>query len=123
LQLAFRTVSGQDLRQVSQTVTVEPNSRYRLSFYARTAGLKTSATVLWNIEDAADGKILAASPAVSTGDSDWQQLTIDFAASPKTEAVNIKLARAACTLSPCALVGRIWFDDFSLQKIDSAVKN
>lgn len=123
LHLAFKTISGQDLRQIYQTVTVEPNARYRLSFYARTAGLKTSATVLWNIEDSADGKVLAASPAVSTGDSDWQQLTIDFAASPKTEAVNIKLARAACTLSPCALVGRIWFDDFSLQKIDSAVKN
>lgn len=123
LQLAFKTISGQEFRQVFQTVTVEPGARYRLSFYARTAGLKTSATVLWNIEDAADGKILASSQAVSTGDSDWQNLTVDFAAPPKTEAVNIKLARAACTLSPCALIGRIWFDDFSLQKIDSAVKN
>ena len=123
LQLAFKTVSGQEFRQIMQTVTVEPGTRYRLSFYARTAGLKTSATVLWNIEDAADGKILAASSAVATEDKDWQNLTVDFAAPPKTEAVNLKLARAACTLSPCALVGRIWFDDFSLQKIDSADKN
>ncbi|MDQ4120997.1 MAG: tetratricopeptide repeat protein [Acidobacteriota bacterium] len=123
LQFAFKTISGQDLRQVSQIVTVEPGARYRLSFYVRTAGLKTSATVLWNVEDAADGKILAASPAVPTGDNDWQQLTVDFATSPKIEAINIRLARAACVLSPCALVGRIWFDDFSLQKIDSAVKN
>lgn len=118
LQLAFKTVSGQEFRQVMQTVTVEPGARYRLSLYVRTAGLKTSATVLWNIEDAADGKILAASPTVSTEEKDWQNLTVDFAVPPKTEAVNIKLGRAACTLSPCALVGRIWFDDFSLQKID-----
>lgn len=123
LQLAFRTVSAQDLRQIYQTVTVEPGARYRLDFYARTAGLKTTATARWDVEDAADGKILAASPVVSTGDTDWQKLTVDFAVAPKTEAVNIRLARAACTLSPCALVGRIWFDDFTLQKIDGAVKN
>jgi tetratricopeptide (TPR) repeat protein len=117
LQLAFRTISAQDLRQIYQTVTVESGARYRLDFYARTAGLKTSATVRWDVEDAADGKILASSPVVSTGDTDWQKLTVDFTATPKTEAVNIRLARAACTLSPCALVGRIWFDDFGLQKL------
>jgi tetratricopeptide (TPR) repeat protein len=118
LQLAFRTVTAQDLRQIYQTVTVESGARYRLEFYAKTAGLKTSATVRWDVEDAADGKILASSPVVATGDTDWQKLTVDFTAAPKTEAVNIRLARAACILSPCALVGRIWFDDFGLQKIN-----
>jgi hypothetical protein len=123
LQLAFRTVSAQDFRQLYQAVAVEPAARYRLEFYTRTVGVKSGATVRWDIEDAADGKILVSSPAVPTGDNDWQKNAVEFTVPPKTDGVNVKLARAACNMPPCALVGRIWFDDFSLQRIDGAVKN
>lgn len=123
LQLAFRSVSGQEMRPIYQTVTVEPGARYRLSLWARAAGLKTNASLRWEVEDAADGKILISSSAMATGDADWQNLIVDFAVPSKTEAVNIRLARAACALPPCALVGRIWFDDFNLQKLDAPLKN
>jgi tetratricopeptide (TPR) repeat protein len=122
LLLIFKSVSGQDFRSISQSVAVSPNNRYRLEFYARTADLKSSSTVRWEVVDASDDRVLAMSPAVSIGISDWQNYALDFAASPRTEAVTIRLARVACSLPPCALVGRIWFDNFSLKRATQAAR-
>jgi tetratricopeptide (TPR) repeat protein len=116
LVLAFKSVSGQDFRQISQIVAVESNARYRLEFYARTGDLKSNATVRWDIVDANDERILASSTPVPTGNSDWQKFTMDFATSANTQAVRISLARVPCNLPPCSLVGKIWFDDFNMQK-------
>jgi hypothetical protein len=74
LVLAFKSVSGQDFRQISQIVAVESNARYRLEFYARTGDLKSNATVRWDVMDANDERILASSTPVPTGNSDWQNL-------------------------------------------------
>ena len=123
LAFLFKSVSGQEFRPVYQVVAVEPNARYRLEFYARTAGLKSTATMRWDIEDAVDNRILASSSPVPAADTDWQKITVDFAAPPKTEAVSIKLARVPCTQQPCSLIGRIWFDDFNLERIDTEGKN
>lgn len=117
LAFIFKSVSGQDFRQVTQTVAVENNAAYKLEFFARSSGIKSGSTVRWEVWDVSDSKLLAMSPAVPSGESDWQKIAVEFTAGNQTEAVQLRLARVPCNLPPCSLVGKIWFDDFGLQQI------
>jgi len=114
LVIAFNSANGQDFRAVQQTVVVAPNEKYRFEVFFRSE-LKTTATLKWEIVDAADGKILATTEAIA-GNSDWSALKAAFTASPNTEAVTIRLARMNCNAAICPIAGKVWFDDFSLDK-------
>jgi Tfp pilus assembly protein PilF len=114
LIMAFNSANGQDFRAVHQTIVVAPNEKYKFEVFFRSE-LKTSATLKWEIVDAADGKILAATEALA-GNSDWSALKAAFTASPNTEAVTIRLARVSCGTAVCPISGKVWFDDFSLDK-------
>ena len=104
---------------ISQLVLVEPGARYRLSFYARTEGVKTGGPPLVSVEDAsaADARVIAQSPALPQGTSGWQEYAAEFNAPSKTEAVLVSLRRQNCEASPCPMFGRVWLDDFSLRKL------
>jgi tetratricopeptide (TPR) repeat protein len=116
LIIVYNSSSGADFRSVAQTVAVESNADYHLEVWAKTANVKTSATVHWEIADAASGAILAKTASVATGDSDWQMLVADFSVPINTEAIIVRLARTACAQPPCAITGKIWFDDVRLLK-------
>lgn len=113
LVIAFNSLNGQDFRAVQQTVVAAPNKTYKFEVFFRSE-LKTPATLRWEIVDAADGKVLAATEAVQ-GNSEWASLKAGFTTLPTTEAVTIHLARVPCTVAVCPILGKIWFDDFSLE--------
>jgi tetratricopeptide (TPR) repeat protein len=113
LVIAFNSPNGQDFRVVQQTVVVSPNKTYKFEVSFR-SDLKTSAAVKWEIVDAADGKVLAATQAVPSN-SDWSKLTITFSTAPATEAVTLRMAKTTCSAPVCPMSGRVWFDDFSLE--------
>lgn len=116
LVIAFNSPNGQDFRAVQQTVVVSPGKTYKFEVAFR-SDLKTSATLKWEIADAADGKILATTQAVPAN-SDWSKLTANFTVPAASEAVTIRLARAACTnalTGACPISGKVWFDDFTLE--------
>lgn len=117
LVLIFNSVTGQEFRPISQLVPVEANANYRLQLFAKTGDLRTSSTMRWEIVDGKDDRVLATTSAVAANGGDWQNLNADFKTNSATEAVRIRLARVACGLPPCSIVGKVWFDDFSLQKI------
>lgn len=117
LIISFNSTTGAEFRGVSQIVAVEPNSQYQFEVFARTGNLKTTGTVFWEIVETAGGNILAKTQGVSAGDSDWQKFAVNFTTDGATEAITIRLVRVACTVQPCAISGKIWFDDFSLTKI------
>lgn len=112
LVIVFNSPSGQDFRVVSQTVVVESGKSYGFEA-AYKANLKTSATLLWEIVDASNNKVLATTEAVADN-ADWTGLTANFTVPETTQAVTIRLARAVCKLSSCPITGKIWFDDFNL---------
>ena len=117
LLLIFDSVTGQDFRPVSQFVPIESAANYRLNLSVKTQDLKSSSTMQWEIRDAADDHILTQTAAVAVGtNGNWQPLAADFKTANATEAVTIRLARAACSLPPCSISGKVWFDNFSLQK-------
>lgn len=113
LVIIFNSSDGKDFRPIAQTVAVEAGRNYKFEAFYK-ADLKTSATLVWEIADAADGKVLATTGAASTN-ADWTVLTAQFNAA-NTEAVTLRLAREVCKSSACPISGKIWFDDFSINQ-------
>lgn len=103
---------------ISQLVLVEPNARYRLTFAARTENLITVGSPLVAVTDPGtkDGHILNRSQPLPRGTSGWQSYTVEFMTSGATSAVMINTQRQSCSSAPCPIFGRVWFDDFSLQR-------
>ncbi|CAN5439430.1 hypothetical protein BH18ACI2_BH18ACI2_25270 [soil metagenome] len=121
LRVVFNADSSLVFRNVSQAVVVEPSARYRLEFYVRTEDLKSISTPLAEVVDAGNpSNVLAASAPLAQGTRDWQSVTLDFSTGPQTEGVTVRLNRAPCYEPVCPLFGKVWYDDFTLQRIDGS---
>ncbi|MDQ3219932.1 MAG: carbohydrate binding domain-containing protein [Acidobacteriota bacterium] len=103
---------GKDVRQISQTVAVEPGKSYSFEGFYR-ADLKTAAMFKWEIANAVDGKVLAATNALASS-TDWTALRAEFAIPENIDGVIIRLIQENCAAA-CQVSGNLWFDDFSLK--------
>jgi tetratricopeptide (TPR) repeat protein len=112
LLIIFNSGDGKDFRDVSQTIVVEPGKKYSFEMFYKSS-LKTSATLKWEFVDASDGKLLAATEAISAN-ADWTSVKTEFNAPENTEAVTLRLARDVCKTGICPISGSILFDDFSI---------
>ena len=117
LLVVFDSATHVDFRNVWQAVAVEPSTRYRLTYFVRTEALNTAASLVTLVTSAAnETEALAASQPVAVGTNDWQQVALEFTTGPKTEGLAVRLARAACPAGGCPVYGKIWYDDFDLQR-------
>lgn len=113
LVLIFNSQTGQEFRPISQIIVVESGKSYNFEAFYR-SDLKAAATLQWEIVDAGDGKVLATTPPVQVS-TDWSALSAKFSIPPTTQAIIIRLARAACQQGLCPITGKIWFDDINLK--------
>jgi tetratricopeptide (TPR) repeat protein len=104
---------------ISQLIRVEPNTRYRLRFAARSEELVTGGPPLLAIIDvgSSDSPQLAQSDFLPSKTAPWQEYNLEFGTTKETQAVLIVLRRQSCSSGPCPIFGRSWLDDFSLQKL------
>jgi tetratricopeptide (TPR) repeat protein len=103
---------------ISQLVLVEQGARYRLHFAARTEELVTGGLPVVVVSDASiNGRSLAESSPLPQGTSGWQEQTIEFTAGDGTSAVLISFVRQSCGSVPCPIFGRVWLDQFSIEKL------
>ncbi len=117
LLVVFEAANHVEFRNVWQAVVVEPSTRYRLTYFVRTDSLNTAASLATLVTNAAnESEALAASQPVPTGTNDWQQVALEFTTGPKTEGVIVRLVRAECPGGGCPAYGKIWYDDFDLQR-------
>jgi hypothetical protein len=117
LRVSFNAPSSITFANVSQLVPVEPGARYRLEFFVRTENLKSVATLVIDVVSGApDGRVLATSAPAPVGTSDWQQVAVEFAAPTNADGVVLRIRRQPCTDEACPIFGKIWYDDFSLQR-------
>lgn len=114
LVIVFNSADGKDFRQISQTTALEFGGKYVFEMFYK-SNLKTAAALRWEIVDAADEKILAATAALAER-ADWTNLKTEFTASEATQAVTVRLAREPCKSIICPTTGKIWFDDFSIHQ-------
>ena len=118
LRVLFESPGTLDFKHVSQLVAVRPSSRYRLEYFVRTDGLKAATTLRTIVVDAADqSRALASSdPLPTAATNGWQQVAIEFTTGPRTEAVTVAVRREPCAEAVCPIFGRVWYDDFNLQR-------
>lgn len=117
LRIAFNASMQVDFRNVWQTIAVEPGVRYRLSFFVKTEELRSAATLAAMVsEPASPDTPFAGSAPVAQGTQDWQPVSFEFTAGPKTEAVLVRLTRVSCAEGACPIYGKIWYDDFNLER-------
>lgn len=117
LRVSFNGFTGIELKNILQIVTVEPNKKYRLSFWVKTENLKSAGTPTLEIVNANDEKIITTSAAFQNGTNDWTPMTIEFTTPDKSEAVALRFDRAYCG-DACPIVGTFWVDDFKFEKIN-----
>ena len=113
LKVTFRNYVKPELYAIFQTVAVEPNRNYTLSFWVRTENLKSSGTPLIEVVNANDDKPIAASKAFKTGTNDWENYSVDFRTPDNCTGITIRTTRAFCG-EQCPIAGVIWYDEFGL---------
>jgi Flp pilus assembly protein TadD len=104
---------------LTQLVLVEPNTRYRLSFTVRMEEIVTGGLPLVSVSDVTgkESQALAQSSIFQQSSGGWQEYTVDLKTTKMSGAVLISLHRQNCSSGPCPIFGRLWLDDFILQKM------
>ncbi|HEX8455720.1 MAG TPA: tetratricopeptide repeat protein [Pyrinomonadaceae bacterium] len=124
LRIAFNASETLAFKNISQLVTVAPAARYRLEYYVRTEDLKGSVTLLTQVVDAAQPeRVLAASQPLSIGSADWQRVALDFTTAPGAQGVTLRILSPPCTDATCPLFGKVWYDNFNLQRLSGGGDN
>jgi hypothetical protein len=117
LRVEFKGDSDPAQRIVSQLVLFEPRGHYQLEFDARTADLVSGGLPNITVTDASDNVILGQPVLLPKQTENWQHYRIDFSSKETTTAIQISLRREGCSMVPCPIFGRLWLDNFSLQKL------
>lgn len=117
LRLDFNGEGPAQSPLISQLVLVEKDSRYRLSFAARVQEMKNVGPPVLTMSDAGSGQELARPLPLPGETAEWQDFIVEFKTGPTITAVLIAIRRQQCAVPPCRPAGRMWLDEFSLQKL------
>ena len=118
LRIDFSGESPPAREIIHQLVLVVPNTRYSLSFSARTEQLITGGPPAVVILDGTQNpKILAQTNPVSAQTGNWVAYSADFSTPENSSAVIIRLQRLPCNQNPCPVFGKLWLSRFMLSKI------
>ena len=115
LRVTFKSYVKPSLANITQTVVVEPRTRYRLRFFVRTENLKSAGGPLIEIVNANDDKSIVQSKPLPVGTNDWQEMTVEFTTPDNCDGIQIRTIREYCGDS-CPITGSFWYDDFGLER-------
>lgn len=113
LFLLFNSFESSAFRTVSQTVAVEPNAEYELSFHYR-SDLKPPVALKFEAVNACDLAVIASTAQMSPT-ADWTEVSVRFRAASDCDAVIIRLNRDGCAGPTCPMSGKLSLDEFSLK--------
>jgi hypothetical protein len=118
LRLAFNASGTLNFRNISQLVTVEPRTRYRIEYHVRTEDLKSAATLNVEVVDAAEPeRVLAASQPLALGTTNWgAPVALEFMTGAATQAVTLRIVSQPCPAATCPIFGKVWYDNFILKR-------
>lgn len=105
---------GKGFRQVSQRAGVEPSQNYEVRFFYRSE-LMASARARCDVYSAAGG--LIAATTLLTQKQEWIEGRVPFTVPQGVEGIEVRINIEGCPETGCGAEGRIWLDDFSLQKV------
>jgi tetratricopeptide (TPR) repeat protein len=118
LHIEWSGNSNPGTQVITQTVLVEKDTSYRLSFAYRAKDVVSGGLPVLVISDASgkEGKVLAKSSTLPARTEGWLMVEVDFKTDEDTDAIILSLQRENCSSSPCPIFGTTWLDDFSLQR-------
>ena len=122
LQITLDGVWTPDTPLLSQTIIVEPETTYRLSFSVKTKDLVTGGAPVLIVSDATNGQLLGKSENFPTATRSWTQLNFDFTTLPGSQAAVIRLQRNNCESSTCPIFGTLWLDQFNIEQTKTTEK-
>ena len=109
--LRLKNVAGKRMGMAFRIPAMKPDTRYRLSFYLRTALTgKGGASVAVNF---AKDKSVRIPRLMETGTSSWHRLTVDFTSPPETGRDHVP----NIAFSIYAADGEAWFDNMRLEEV------
>ena len=117
LKIQFDGASDPASPVITQLVLVESHAHYQLRFAIRSEDLVSGGLPRVVLTDAEADKVLGQSDQFPRATNGWQEYTIDFESGEATSAIQIALQRQTCATAPCPIFGRLWLDNFSLQKL------
>lgn len=103
---------------ISQLVPVASQQRYRLTWKSRTEALASAGLPAIAILDAGDSRELARSESIGKDTTGWSSYSVEFETASGTKAVKVEVQRAVCSVKPCPISGRAWFDQFELSALN-----
>ena len=118
LQISFDGEWPASTPLLSQTIVVEPQQGYRITFAVKTKDLTTGAPPRMFVRDAVSDQVLGESaPLSEASGTSWQKMTVEFTTLAASEAIVIRLDRASCSATPCPIFGVVWLDEFAIEKL------
>ncbi|MFY9621662.1 MAG: tetratricopeptide repeat protein [Pyrinomonadaceae bacterium] len=116
LQIVLSAANRPERINASQTMVVQPNTQYRLEFYARTDKLNSASTPVVVIMDGQTSQALVGSAGLPTGTHGWQKYSIDFR-TKEGDGIIMIIGCPPCPVGDvCPIFGTVWYDDFILQR-------
>ncbi|MFZ1701134.1 MAG: tetratricopeptide repeat protein [Pyrinomonadaceae bacterium] len=116
LRVSFRGFSKPVLANVFQTVVVQPDMKYRMSFWLKTDGLKSTGMPAIEVLNGVDERSIVISEPFSAGTAEWQKISLEFTTPPGCDGIIIRTIRLNCG-EDCPITGTFWYDDFELAKL------
>jgi hypothetical protein len=117
LRIDFSGQENPAAQLVSQLILVDPGTRYKLNFSARTNKIVTGGPLVFVVNDANGHQSLGRSARLPADSGGWQTVSFEFATGAATHAIVISLQRENCTTSPCPIFGSANLDSFSLERM------
>lgn len=117
-RIVFQGKSDPDTPVISQIVLVEPATRYKLLFSARTKEIVTGGLPLVVVTDlnSPEERELGRGEQLPGGTSVWQDHELSFVTPEGTKAIAISLQREHCPKSLCPIFGVLWLDNLSMSR-------
>jgi tetratricopeptide (TPR) repeat protein len=115
LLIQFSGRQNVDYRNVYQLVQVRPNHPYRLTWSMKTEGITTDSGLRMEVRDLYDPPALDRFSDSLVGTTEgWSTSTLDFKTGPKTQLVQVSIARLPSGKLDNQIAGKAWVDDVSL---------
>ena len=116
MEIVLSATQKLDRINASQTIAVQPNTQYRLEYYARTDKLSSASTPVVIIVDGGDNQTIASTASLPTGTHGWQKYAVDFK-TRSSDGITLIIRCLPCSVGDiCPIFGTVWYDDFILQR-------
>lgn len=121
LQVNFSGEWAQGAAFLSQTLILEPEKTYRVSFAVKTRDLVTGGPPFISVRDATNNELLAKSENFPTATNPWATLNFEFTTQANSQAAIVRLERNNCDTT-CPIFGTVWLDQFLIEQTKPTIK-